>query len=63
MFITTYILSIIFRIRTLNNVTLIFFQVDYIAGGATQNSIRVAQWVLSKKFATSYFGAVGKVNI
>ena len=38
-------------------------KVDYIAGGATQNSIRVAQWVLGKKFATSYFGAVGKVNI
>lgn len=36
------------------------YKVDYIAGGATQNSIRVAQWVLSKKFATSYFGAVGK---
>jgi len=36
------------------------YSVDYIAGGATQNSIRVAQWILSKKNATSYFGCVGK---
>jgi adenosine kinase len=36
------------------------YKVDYIAGGATQNSIRVAQWILGKPFATSYFGAVGK---
>ncbi|KAG1700855.1 hypothetical protein DVH05_011741 [Phytophthora capsici] len=35
---------------------------DYIAGGATQNSIRVAQWMLNKhnKAATSFFGSVGK---
>lgn len=32
---------------------------DYIAGGATQNAIRVAQWMLQSKGATSYFGAVG----
>ena len=36
------------------------YSVDYIAGGATQNSIRVAQWVLGQKYATSYFGCVGK---
>merc|ERR1712130_417929 len=36
------------------------YPVDYIAGGATQNSIRVAQWVLGQKYATSYFGCVGK---
>jgi len=36
------------------------YKVDYIAGGATQNSIRVAQWIIQKQFATSYFGAVGK---
>jgi adenosine kinase len=36
------------------------YQVEYIAGGATQNSIRVAQWILKKQFATAYFGAVGK---
>lgn len=34
--------------------------VKYIAGGATQNSIRVAQWMLQKKNATSYIGCVGK---
>ncbi|CAN8072471.1 unnamed protein product [Agarophyton chilense] len=33
--------------------------VIYIAGGATQNSIRVAQWMLQKGKATSYFGAIG----
>jgi len=36
------------------------YKVDYIAGGATQNSIRVAQWILGVKNATSYFGCVGK---
>merc|ERR1712226_831432 len=36
------------------------YPVDYIAGGATQNSIRVARWVLGQKYATSYFGCVGK---
>jgi len=35
------------------------YKVDYIAGGATQNSIRVAQWVLGKKNLTSYMGCVG----
>ena len=35
------------------------YQVEYIAGGATQNSIRVAQWMLQKKLATSYIGCVG----
>lgn len=33
--------------------------VIYIAGGATQNSIRVAQWMLQEEKATSYFGAIG----
>lgn len=34
----------------------------FVAGGATQNSIRVAQWMLNKHnaSATSFFGAVGK---
>jgi adenosine kinase len=34
----------------------------FVAGGATQNSIRVAQWMLNKhnSSATSFFGAVGK---
>jgi len=35
-------------------------KVEYIAGGATQNSIRVAQWILGKPKATTYFGCVGE---
>lgn len=33
--------------------------VSYSAGGATQNSVRVAQWMLQTPGATSYFGAIG----
>ncbi|XP_015778778.1 PREDICTED: adenosine kinase-like [Acropora digitifera] len=37
------------------------FNVEYIPGGATQNSIRVAQWLLgSDTKSTSYIGCVGK---
>jgi adenosine kinase len=37
------------------------YTVEYIAGGATQNSIRVAQWMLQEHpNATSYIGCVGK---
>ena len=36
--------------------------VKYIAGGATQNSIRVAQWMLQRERATSYIGCIGKDN-
>ncbi|CAO2826709.1 unnamed protein product [Amaranthus hypochondriacus] len=36
------------------------FKVEFIAGGATQNSIRVAQWMLQKPGATSYMGCIGK---
>ena len=32
----------------------------YSAGGATQNSIRFAQWILQVPGATSYMGCVGK---
>lgn len=35
------------------------YPVQYIAGGATQNSIRVAQWMLQTPGSTSYFGAIG----
>ena len=35
-------------------------EVEYIAGGATQNSIRVAQWMLQRQYATSYIGCTGK---
>merc|ERR1719326_2032810 len=33
--------------------------VKYIAGGATQNSIRVAQWMLQEPGMTAYMGCVG----
>jgi adenosine kinase len=33
---------------------------QYIAGGATQNSIRVAQWMLQTPGSTAYMGCVGK---
>lgn len=33
--------------------------VQYIAGGATQNSIRVAQWLLQEPGATAYMGCIG----
>jgi adenosine kinase len=35
------------------------YPVEYIAGGAGQNSIRVAQWMLGQPGSTAYFGAVG----
>jgi adenosine kinase len=35
------------------------YPVQYIAGGAGQNSIRVAQWMLMSTGATAYFGAIG----
>ncbi|WOL15947.1 hypothetical protein Cni_G24729 [Canna indica] len=36
------------------------YKVEYIAGGATQNSIKVAQWMLQIPGATSYMGCIGK---
>jgi len=36
------------------------YKVDYIAGGATQNTIRVAAFVLEKKSLCSYMGCVGQ---
>merc|ERR1712110_1311036 len=33
--------------------------VQFIAGGATQNTIRVAQWMLQEKGATAYMGCIG----
>lgn len=38
------------------------YPVQYIAGGATQNSIRVAQWMIKVPGATSYLGAIGQDN-
>jgi len=34
--------------------------VQYIAGGATQNSIRVAQWMMGEAGQTAYMGCIGK---
>merc|ERR1719287_37929 len=34
--------------------------VQYIAGGATQNTIRVAQWMLQQPGATAYMGCLAK---
>ena len=36
------------------------YTVEYIAGGATQNSCRVAQWILEHPNSVAYFGSVGK---
>ena len=36
------------------------YKVDYIAGGATQNSCRVAQWLLPDKKSVAFFVCVGK---
>lgn len=36
------------------------YPVQYIAGGATLNSIRVAQWMLQVPGSTAYFGAIGQ---
>lgn len=32
---------------------------QYIAGGATQNSIRVAQWMLPEAGLTGFMGSIG----
>lgn len=36
------------------------YSVEYIAGGATQNTVRVAQWMSHTEGFTSYLGCVGK---
>jgi len=36
------------------------YTVEYIAGGATQNAIRVAQWILKEPNSTAFFGCVGE---
>uniref|UniRef100_H2Y553 Adenosine kinase n=1 Tax=Ciona savignyi TaxID=51511 RepID=H2Y553_CIOSA len=38
------------------------FPVEYIAGGATQNSIKVAQWMLKKPLSTTFVGCIGEDN-
>jgi len=37
-----------------------FPDVEYIPGGATLNSIRIAQWILETPKATSFFGCISK---
>ncbi|KAI5749615.1 hypothetical protein M8J76_008783 [Diaphorina citri] len=37
-------------------------KVDYIAGGSTQNTLRVAQWLIEKPKVAVFMGAVGKDN-
>ncbi|XP_047311858.1 adenosine kinase 2 [Impatiens glandulifera] len=36
------------------------YNVEYIGGGATQNAIKVAQWMLQIPDATSFMGCIGK---
>jgi len=36
------------------------YPVEYIAGGASQNSMRIAQWILNKPNVTTYMGCIGK---
>ena len=38
------------------------YEIEYIAGGATQNSMRVFQWIVEMPKVSSYFGCVGKDN-
>lgn len=37
--------------------------VEYIAGGATQNSIRVCQWIVGSPKATTFIGCVGQLPL
>ncbi|RXG53599.1 hypothetical protein Avbf_11442, partial [Armadillidium vulgare] len=36
------------------------YDVEYYAGGATQNSMRVTQWILEEPLSCSYMGCVGR---
>ncbi|KAB7494602.1 Adenosine kinase 2, partial [Armadillidium nasatum] len=36
------------------------YDVEYYAGGATQNSMRVTQWILGEPLSCSYMGCVGR---
>ena len=46
--------------KTLFNEMIEKFEVDYVPGGATQNSIRIAQWLIGVPLATSYVGCIGR---
>jgi adenosine kinase len=47
------------RQKNLYNAMVEEYEPSYLPGGATQNSIRVAQWLLRKPKATTFFGTVG----
>ncbi|KAK6030527.1 kinase, PfkB family [Ostertagia ostertagi] len=36
------------------------YEVEYIPGGATQNAVRVCQWILNVPNRAAFFGAIGK---
>jgi adenosine kinase len=36
------------------------FKVDYVPGGATQNTIRIAQWLIGVPNATTFMGCIGR---
>lgn len=38
------------------------YKVEYVAGGATQNAIRVAQWMLQQPNCTAFIGSAGPKN-
>ncbi|XP_076821070.1 adenosine kinase-like isoform X2 [Clavelina lepadiformis] len=46
--------------RPLYNEVVEMFPVDYIAGGSTQNSIKVAQWMLEIPKSTTFIGCIGE---
>ncbi|KAI0224208.1 Adenosine kinase 1 [Lamellibrachia satsuma] len=46
--------------KTLYNDLVEKFQVDYAPGGATQNTIRIAQWMIGIPRATTFMGCIGK---
>jgi len=35
------------------------FKVEFVAGGSTQNTARVAQWMIGRKNVTTYMGSIG----
>ena len=39
------------------------FEMSYRPGGATQNSIRVAQWYLGERHATTCIGCIGRSTV
>ena len=36
------------------------FDVSYVAGGAAQNTLRTAQWLLNRPDTSTFFGCVGR---